>query len=822
MSQNLFSVRRVNFQTAVTLVLGLLVTYAITRSLFAMEKENAEYSFHQRALSRINTLQNGIDGLVRELQTLNKFLVVASPVTKAQFSSIAKTLLTENSKTKSFLYQKRVKSNDLASHNRSWALGAKVSKPHYTLTSSDKSALAVNEYLFIDYIEPLAGNTSIVGTDVLTNPFDAAAHKRAILSGLPAATPSYPYTQGSRTERVLKLVQPVYEKGAPISTLHERQTAFVGETAVQLQVPGAIASIIEAQPPVPHVSFSVYESTDDHGTLLYENLDKHQISESKQLTDYLLGTINGLEMSREISFADQTWRVVVKQTAQPYLSKHLGSTSAFVLGTLFSILASSYVNMMTKRTKQILTVVETRTLELKSSNSRLVEDNAARKKAEDRANHIAQHDVLTGLANRVLLHDRLEQAIARGSRYQQQVWVVFIDLDRFKSINDSLGHSAGDELICEVGQRLKQVVRETDSVARFGGDEFVMLISEEAESPLDKTCLSRIMDAIEKPIMLQGHDVIVTASVGVSVYPDDSTDPATLIGNADLAMYRAKKSGRNNVQFYTAALNEKLLEKLKMERALRDAITREQFVLHFQPQVNLKTGRIVGAEALIRWDHPTHGMIAPADFITLAEDTGLIAPIGDWVLREACICAQRWHNSGYPDLKIGVNVSARQFSHTDLVSKVRSVLKETKLNPMCLDLELTESSIMSDVEKTISTLTDLKTLGVKLSIDDFGTGYSSLAYLQRFPLDVLKIDQSFVQDIQTGFADSAIVASVIGLSHNLKLQVIAEGVETSDQLNYLKKQGCDEVQGYYFSKPLSANDFEEYLRLDSCTRQAAA
>ncbi len=434
-------------------------------------------------------------------------------------------------------------------------------------------------------------------------------------------------------------------------------------------------------------------------------------------------------------------------------------------------------------------------------------DITARKRSEQAIHHVAQHDVLTGLPNRSLLQDRLSQAVAASRRSERPVWVMLIDLDRFKFVNDSMGHKAGDVLLVTVAARLRGALRDADTVARLSGDEFVVLLTEHDEQPLSIDIIERLMASVAQPVMLGIKEFFVTCSIGVAVYPLDGAPADSLIEMADIAMYRAKKLGRNNFQFYTPAMNEEATERVRIESALRNALERRQFVLHYQPQVDLRSGRIVGMEALIRWQHPEMGMVAPNRFIGVAEETGLIVPIGAWVLRTACHQAKAWHDAGMGPLRVAVNLSARQFSAASLLGDLRSVLAETALPPACLEIELTESLFMSDVGEAVELLHAMKALGVKLAIDDFGTGYSSLSYLSRFPIDVLKIDRSFVAAIARDSNDGAIVNSIITLAHNLKLAVIAEGVETLDQLDYLRRHECDQMQGFYFSKPLPAEQF---------------
>lgn len=431
-------------------------------------------------------------------------------------------------------------------------------------------------------------------------------------------------------------------------------------------------------------------------------------------------------------------------------------------------------------------------------------DITATKRYESELEFQTNRDALTGLANRSLLRDRLSQAVSYAHRYEHPIWVLFVDLDRFKFVNDTLGHQAGDILLTAVSSRLQAAVRDTDTVARMGGDEFVLILPERTDAGLSTHIVQRIMEAIAQPLTIEGHEFFVSCSIGVAVYPADGDTPEELIKHADIAMYRAKEIGRNNFQFYTPAMNERALERLHIEGDLRNALEREEFTLHYQPQVDLRTGEIVGVEALIRWQHPELGMVPPVRFIGLAEENGLIVPIGAWVIRAACLQNKEWQMAGLGHLRMAVNLSARQFAQEDLVESIATSLREAGLAPEYLEIELTESLVMADVDRAIGILRELKALGVQLSIDDFGTGYSSLSYLKRFPIDVLKIDRSFVNDITIDPDDAAIVASIVSLAHSLRLQVIAEGVETEAQLNYLREHDCDQIQGYFFSRPVTA------------------
>ncbi|WP_426192013.1 bifunctional diguanylate cyclase/phosphodiesterase [Massilia sp. DWR3-1-1] len=416
----------------------------------------------------------------------------------------------------------------------------------------------------------------------------------------------------------------------------------------------------------------------------------------------------------------------------------------------------------------------------------------------------ANFDPLTGLANRNLLQDRVQQAICYASRLQREVWVAFIDLDRFKFVNDSAGHRYGDALLKMVGERIDAVVRAADTVGRLGGDEFVVVLPQYEVNPMTVAVIEQVLARMAAPFQIEEKEFFVSCSIGISVFPHDGKGSETLLMHADRAMYRAKEMGGNNYQFFSAELNTRSAAQLRIEGALRHALARQELLLHYQPQVDLASGAIVGAEALLRWQHPELGMVMPGDFIGLAEQTGLIVPIGAWVLRSACRQGAAWERAGMGKLRVAVNLSSIQFSQHDIAQTVAEALAESGLDPRCLEIELTEGIVMQNVERTISTLHQLKGLGVQISLDDFGTGYSSLAYLKRFPIDVIKIDQSFVRDIANDPDDALIVISIITLAHKLRLKVIAEGVETAAQLAFLRDNDCDEIQGYYFSKPLPA------------------
>jgi PAS domain S-box-containing protein len=457
-----------------------------------------------------------------------------------------------------------------------------------------------------------------------------------------------------------------------------------------------------------------------------------------------------------------------------------------------------------------------------------IQDVTELKEAEQRIRHLAYYDGATGLPNRQFFTERLAQALAVAKRHHGQIGVLALDLDQFKRINDTLGHTAGNALLAGVARRLAEAVRETDTLgrpesdipvaadasdamARLDGDEFSLLITDLAQYHDAAKVARRLLHELRKPFRIGTQEVFVTASIGLALYPLDGEDADTLLKNAGAAMHFAKEQGRDNYQFYSRAMNATALEKLSMESQLRKALERGEFLLNFQPKILASSGQIVGLEALIRWRHPELGLVPPSQFIPVAEESGLIVPIGDWVLRSACLQNQAWRRAGYPAVHVAVNIASPHFRQGGLVASVAAALKESALDPALLEVELTESMLMQGVDATLDTLFKLKDMGVRLAIDDFGTGYSSLSYLKRFPLDTLKIDRSFIKDLPRDAEDAAITRAIIAMAHSLKLEVVAEGVESAEQLAFLQQHGCDVVQGYLFSQPLGAEDFGTLL-----------
>ena len=491
--------------------------------------------------------------------------------------------------------------------------------------------------------------------------------------------------------------------------------------------------------------------------------------------------------------------LLVEAEAESYLGVTLKDSAGHTIGHLF---------VMDKKPLRD----DARALSILNIFAARAASEVERKRTDENIRHLAHHDLLTGLPNRVLMQDRIEQAIAQAHRNSTRVGLLFLDLDRFKNINDTLGHAAGDRGLQEMARRPRGALRESDTIARVGGDEFMAVIHDFSDTRLLSEVARKILDTVAAPLVIDSQECPLTASIGIATYPDDGADVQTLLKNADIAMYRAKGAGKNNFQFYSARMNIHTIERLGLESRLRRAIDSAEFVVHYQPKVAIGTHRIAGAEALVRWQHPERGLLAPGEFISLAEETGLIGPLGLWVLRTACRQAQIWHAEGLEIGRVAVNLSARQFTQESLSRDIAGVLRETGLDPRRLELELTESAVMSNPDQAVKQMNELKAIGIHLTIDDFGTGYASLTYLKRFPIDSLKIDKSFINGIPDDACDTAITRAVIAMAHGMQLTVVAEGVETAAQVAFLRVHGCDEIQGYVFSRPIPAAAFLTLVR----------
>lgn len=521
------------------------------------------------------------------------------------------------------------------------------------------------------------------------------------------------------------------------------------------------------------------------------------------LSDIKMGGMSGLEMiPKVLDLAPET--VVVMITAEQTAESAIEALRVGAFDYITKPFDLQHVEAAVHRALEHHSLLESKRL-----HENHLEELVRQRTAE--LNHLSYHDALTDLPNRVLFEDRVAQALSSTQRTGQTLCVIFLSIDRFKKIGDTLGHAIGYQLIRKVARRLIGCVHEGETVARFEGDDFALLLTQIGGTEEVVDIAQCIREALGVPFTVDGHELFITISLGISLFPDDGTDATSLLKNAGAALQRAKEQGGDNYQFYTPDMNARALKRLTLENNLRRALERHEFETYYQPKINTSTGRISGMEALVRWRHPEMGILSPAEFIPVAEDTGLIVPLGEWVLRAACAQCKSWQDEGFTSLSVAVNLSARHFQQQNLAATVIAALRDTGLEPSDLELELTESSIMKEPESAVRTLGELKAMGINISVDDFGTGFSSLSYLKRLPLHILKIDQSFVRDVTTDPDDAALVMAIVTLAHNLRLKVIAEGVETKEQLRFLSQLGCDEWQGYLFSRPVPAGAFRHLL-----------
>ncbi len=507
---------------------------------------------------------------------------------------------------------------------------------------------------------------------------------------------------------------------------------------------------------------------------------------------------------------DKTPSLLASGKHKPEFYKHLWSTIAA---------GESYSNIFVNRRKDGSLFYEEKTITPIKDHAGTIthyvstgKDISERIQVQERLQHMAHHDALTDLPNRNLFLDRLQQSLTRARWHNRLVAVMFLDLDRFKNINDTLGHTVGDQLLLQLSERLSSSVRDGDTIGRFGGDEFAILLDDINSDSHISTLAEKLLDTLTKPFRINKQELYVTASIGISIFPNDGEESDTLLRNADVAMYRAKDLGKNNYQFYSDDLSARIFERMTLETHLRHALERDEFALYYQPQIDVRTQKIMGVEALLRWNHPEFGLVTPNNIVPLMEETGLIEKVGRWVLETACRQSRIWHDAGWSYLHLSVNISSRQFNDPDFISSVHDIISSTGINPEYLELELTESMLMRNASATINALNSLSALGVRFAIDDFGTGYSSLSYLRRFPIDTIKIDRSFVHDVTDNPDDAAIASAIIVMGQNLSLNVIAEGVENQQQLEFLSTRNCHYLQGNLFSRPLPAEEFTVLLK----------
>ena len=654
-------------------------------------------------------------------------------------------------------------------------------------------------YTPVIYREPFDGlNRRALGYDMFSEPIRRKAMELARDTGAAALTGKVRLVIENETQNPLSIIMflPVYEYNTTPITIDSRRAALKGYVFAPFHVSELIEATLGERLEEVGLDLELFENVVlAKETLIYDR-DHHLLIDDPKFHP-LFATQQTLELG------GQTWTLAMHSLAN--FEHAIDRTKSWLIlggGTLLSLLLFGFLYSLATQHAKINDKAAQLTHDLQQS--------------EERFRHLAHHDPLTGLPNRALLNDHGARALGRARRSKNHVGILFIDLDRFKTINDSLGHGVGDDLLCEVATRIRKIVREFDTVARMGGDEFVVLLTDLADPAAAGGVAQHVLESLAKVTIIDGHPLHITPSIGISLFPDDGNDFDELLKHADAAMYLAKENGRNGYQFFTTEINNLAHGRFAVETGLRHALENGELELRYQPQIALSSGAIIGAEVLLRWRHPQRGLVEPDEFIFVAEDTGLIVPIGEWVLRTACAQYAKWRQSGLAPFRLAINLSARQLRQKNLAAITREILATNAIPGEELELEITETSLMQNIEEAAIALRSLKPLGVHLALDDFGTGYSSLNNLRRFPIDCLKIDRSFVRDISTDPSDAVLVRAIIDLAHSLGMAVVAEGVETLDQLRFLKIHNCDDAQGFFISTPLTAEDFAHaYAHWDS-------
>ncbi len=645
-------------------------------------------------------------------------------------------------------------------------------------------------YTPVLFREPFSGlNRRALGFDMFSEPIRRKAMELARDTGSAALTSKVRLVVEDETQSPASIIMflPLYEHNTAPITIDSRRAALKGYVYAPFRVSELIEATLGDRLAEIGLDLELFDSVAlAKETLLYDRDSQPHFADAK--FNPLFSIHQTLEMG------GQTWTLALRTL--PSFENAIDRTNSWLIlggGMLLSALLFGFLNSFA-----------TQHANVHGRASQLTQDLL---QSEERFRHLAHHDPLTGLPNRVLLQDQGARALARARRNKNHIGILFIDLDRFKTINDSLGHSVGDALLREVADRIRLTVRDFDTVARMGGDEFVVLLSDLVDPAAAGSVAQHVLESLAKVTIIDGQHLHITPSIGISLFPGDANDFDELLKHADAAMYLAKENGRNGYQFFTSEINTLAHGRLAVETGLRHALAYDEFELHYQPQVALATGAIVGAEVLLRWRHPLRGLVGPDEFIPIAEDTGLIVPIGEWVLRTACAQYAEWQRQALPPFRLAINLSARQLRQKDLADILRDILTENAIDGNKLELEITETGLMQNTDEAVTALRALRPLGIKLSLDDFGTGYSSLSNLRRFPIDSLKIDRSFIRDISTDPSDAVLVRAMIDLAHSLGMTIVAEGVETLDQLRFLKFHDCNDAQGYFISKPLTAEVF---------------
>ncbi|MFQ5534090.1 MAG: EAL domain-containing protein [Sphingomonadales bacterium] len=785
-------------------LLSAVVAAVLYQEEYHLAQEEGRARFVEQAQERVAALEKVIATRLGVLHALHALYdtIPGGRVSRKAFHDFASHLLRQYPSIQALEWIPRIADSQRAAYEAQ----ARADFPDFRIRDRleqgrMQASPTRKEYFPVYFVEPYRGNEIALGFDLASNPTRLAALNRSRDGGKMRISGRITLVQETGKQFGFLAYHPIYTEGKPLTTPEERRRRLIGFALGVFRVGDLVDAAMGTSDTRAIDLWLFDESASGASRFLHSHTS---LSRERDRQSFTPPPERSLQHRAVIQVAGRRWSVVIVSAPSQFTSKVSAVPLISLLGGwLITGLLAIYFHSLRRAARNML-----------AANQALQEQIGKRKHFENKLVNLAHRDTLTGLPNRLLLEKRFLQAIRGEDGRSAWVAVLFLDLDRFKHVNDGLGHPLGDEMLRVMARRLSACVRDCDTVARWGGDEFVMLIRLDlatGESALSKF-LRRILDEVHQPLQLDQHRVTVSCSIGASFYPRHGKDLMTLLKNADTALYQVKDGGRNGYQYYEGARNNRSLQRLKLENELHQALERDEFELFYQPQVTLKTGQIQGIEALIRWHSPSRGLVLPAEFIPLAEETGLILPIGAWVLRSACAQIKAWRQMDMCDLVIAVNLSPRQFQDEALLGMIEGLLKQTGLKGQSLMLEITEHVMMTQSYRTLPVMEALRERGVRFAIDDFGTGYSSLSYLKRYPIDQLKIDQSFVADVTTSADSAAIVEAIIAMAHSLGLKVVAEGAETPAQLHFLQSRHCDEVQGRCFSPPLPAGKATQFLR----------
>lgn len=801
---------RGRFSIAIAVLLGMGLTLATHYVVQAWETDSIDSEFARRANNHAVTLQSTIDRHVELLESMAGLFYASQHVDRNDFRVFVQPLLDLNPEVQGYSWNPLIREGEREDFVKA---AREDGLPDFRVTEvgeGGEKVLAANgsEHVAVYYLEPLSGNEKALGFDISSEAKRREALEISRDSGQPAATRWIRLVQETQDQFGILMIRPIYAKRRLFETTEQRRSALRGYVVGVFRVGDMIEAALRPADPAG-LDFWVYQgAAPEFPAISYFHPSRSRVGEDTTPKFTVSEHHDGRHLTRVLNLPGRQWSIVYKP-APALLAAHSQHAATGVLlgGTTLTALLAFYLLSILRESERAAVLNN----QLKSTNEDLEREVSEHEEARDRINHMAFHDALTNLPNRELLHDRLEHAIELALRSEALVGVMFLDIDRFKTVNDTLGHSVGDGLLIQIAHRLKSKLREADTVARFGGDEFVVIAEGiSGEKQLEAVAQS-IIDCIAKPFDIDGKELYVTTSIGITIGTHTQSDVDALIAQADIAMYSAKESGRNTYRFHTPDMGERISQRASIENDLRGALEREELLFHYQPLLDTGTRKSIGMEALMRWQHARRGLVNPATFIPVMEDSGMIVPASRWMLQQTCRFLSEIHKTARREVSVAVNFSAPCFYDSGITEFIRQTMEDCGVEPKHLIIEITESTLFRDPHHVRPILTRIKAMGLRIALDDFGTGQSSLSHLRNFPIDIVKIDREFIRDVPVDEKDCELVSAIIAMAHNLSMRVVAEGVENEAQLRFLSDRGCDTVQGYLFSPPLPQDEILAYL-----------